>query len=58
LKERRHPSRIDLDEISKDHIIVLDHISGHMAAANSRACEEAGVNSETPDPAGGKIVRF
>jgi len=57
LKEKRHPTRHDLDEISKDIPIVLIHFSGHQAVLNSKALELVGYNANTPDPEGGRILR-
>jgi len=57
LAEQRHPTRDDLDQISKDVPILLVHQSGHIIAVNSKAIEVAGINAETPDPKGGVIVR-
>jgi hypothetical protein len=57
LEEMRHPTRDDLDDISTENPIIVVHISGHLAAANSAALEIAGINSETVDPPGGKYVR-
>lgn len=57
LKEMRHPNRKDLDAVSKDHPILLMHISCHLMTSNSKMLEEIGVNAQTPDPEGGKIQR-
>ena len=57
LAEQRHPTRDDLDQISKDVPILLVHQSGHIIAVNSKAIEVAGITTETPDPKGGVIVR-
>ena len=57
LAERRHPTRDDLDQISRDIPILLVHQSAHLAALNSKALEVAGITAETPDPAGGVIRR-
>lgn len=57
LAQNRHPDRDDLDAVSTDHPIYLIHVSGHLAAANSRALGRAGINAETPDPPGGIIRR-
>ncbi|MGB3426874.1 MAG: amidohydrolase, partial [Burkholderiaceae bacterium] len=57
LAETRHPTRDDLDSISKDVPILLVHQSGHIVAVNSRALEIGGITAETPDPAGGVIRR-
>jgi predicted amidohydrolase YtcJ len=55
LAEARHPTRDDLDRVSKRHPIWVVHISGHLAVANSRALEIAGVTKTTEQPSGGRI---
>ena len=57
LAEQRHPTRDDLDQISKDIPVLLWHQSGHIIALNSKAIEIVGTTSETKDPAGGVIKR-
>lgn len=57
LKELRHPTRDDLDEVSRDVPIMLVHQSSHLGALNSKALEVAGITADTPDPAGGVIRR-
>lgn len=57
LQERRHPTRDDLDAVSTQHPILLAHVSGHLAAANSAMLALAGVDATTPDPSGGVIRR-
>ena len=57
LAENRHPDRDDLDRASTDHSIMLIHVSGHLATANSRALEVFGYRDGTPDPPGGVIRR-
>jgi predicted amidohydrolase YtcJ len=57
LAEQRHPTRDDLDAVSKDHPIVLIHISAHQMTGNSKALEMAGITPDTPDPEGGVIQR-
>jgi predicted amidohydrolase YtcJ len=57
LAERRHPTRAHLDLAAPDHPVFLSHISGHMAVANSRALEAAGIGTATPNPPGGIIER-
>jgi len=57
LAEKRHPTRDDLDAVSKDLPVVLVHQSGHLLAVNSKALEMTGVNADTPDPQGGVIRR-
>lgn len=41
LKEKRHITREELDQVSSDHPIYLMHSSGHMAVANSVALSMA-----------------
>jgi predicted amidohydrolase YtcJ len=57
LKEKRHPSRSDLDRVSRDKPVLVIHQSGHLGAANSRALQVAGVTARTPDPTGGVFRR-
>ncbi len=57
LAEMRHPTKADLDLVSGNHPIMIKHISGHIAVANSKALQLAGITAATPDPAGGRIVR-
>ena len=57
IAEDRHPSRDDLDAVSSEHPIALLHVSGHLAALNSRALAEIGFDAETADPPGGVIRR-
>ncbi|PFG56328.1 hypothetical protein ATG66_2657 [Vibrio sp. ES.051] len=57
LKEQRHPTRQELDEVSKDLPILIIHQSGHLATLNTKALELAGLKSESTDPDGGKIRR-
>lgn len=55
LDERRYITRQDLDRVSPENPVYLEHISGHLAVANSVALKLAGITRETPDPAGGVI---
>lgn len=57
LAELRPPSREELDEVSTDFPVLVIHQSGHIGAFNSEALEIAGYTADTPDPAGGKILR-
>lgn len=51
------PNRHDLDRVCPDRPVALPSIDGHTCWVNSRALEVLGINAETPDPAGGEIVR-
>ena len=57
IAEKRHPTRQDLDEVSKDIPILLIHQSCHLGAMNSKALELARITAETKDPQGGVIRR-
>lgn len=57
LHENRFPTRWDLDKVSPDHPIYLTRTCFHIAVANSKALEMAGITSNTPQPEGGEIVK-
>ncbi len=57
LLEKRHPNKEDLDAAFPDNPIVLRHVSGHMSVVNSYVLNKSNINKETPEPAGGQIVR-
>ncbi len=56
LKEKRYPSRQDLDRASSSHPILFK-TSYHMVVLNSKALEVCGISADTPDPQGGIIER-
>ena len=51
------PTAADIDAVVSDRPVWLRRIDGHAAWANSRALEIAGIDADTPDPVGGKIIR-
>jgi hypothetical protein len=57
LAEHRYITRQDLDLAAPNNPVYLDHVSGHLAAANSAALKLAGIGKQTPDPQGGVIER-
>ena len=57
LSEQRHPTRDDLDKVSKELPVIIIHQSGHLGVGNSKALEIAGVTAETEDPQGGVFRR-
>lgn len=57
LAEKRHPTRDDLDRVSKDIPVVAVHISGHFSAMNSAGLKKVGYTAESKDPPGGIIRR-
>ncbi len=57
LKEKRHPTRKDLDRVCPSHPVSVMRTCMHVMAVNSMALKMAGITSETPDPEGGEIGR-
>jgi predicted amidohydrolase YtcJ len=57
LAEKRHPTRQDLDAAFPNNPVLITHVSGHMLVVNSYALKMSGIDSSTPDPPGGVIVR-
>jgi predicted amidohydrolase YtcJ len=57
LKELRHPTRDDLDQVSMEVPVVVLHQSGHLTALNSKALALAGYDAQSKDPPGGVIQR-
>lgn len=57
LKEKRHPTRWELDTAVPDKPVLIRHTSVHFAVANSLALKLAGVVDKTPDPKGGVLGR-
>jgi predicted amidohydrolase YtcJ len=55
--ENRMPDRLDLDQAAPDNPVCIWRCDLHLAVANSMALSLAGINSTTPDPADGVIVR-
>jgi predicted amidohydrolase YtcJ len=55
--EKRFPTRADLDAAAPDRPVVLGRADGHALVANSKMLALAGVTRDTPDPAGGQILR-
>jgi predicted amidohydrolase YtcJ len=57
LAERRHPTRAELDGVSRDVPLLARHASGHLLVANSAALARAGITKDTRDPEGGVMRR-
>jgi predicted amidohydrolase YtcJ len=53
VKDNRQLNVHDLDQVSKDHPVVVHHRGGHTSYYNSKALELADINKRTPNPAGG-----
>jgi predicted amidohydrolase YtcJ len=58
LKEKRFPTKEDLDRVSTEYPIMIMHISGHFASLNSKGLELLEINADTKDPEGGIIRRM
>jgi hypothetical protein len=54
---QRLPTRDDLDAVAPDHPVLLWRSDLHLAVANTRALQEAGIDAETADPPQGRIDR-
>lgn len=57
LREQRYPTRHELDAVTPDHPVRLEHSSGHATLLNGRGLAAAGIGTETPDPPDGVIER-
>src|SRR5205814_9214973 len=55
--EKKFPNRQQLDAVSPKNPVILTHISGHVAVANSLALQLAGITKASPNPAGGEIEK-
>jgi len=57
MAEGRVLTRADLDEVSKEHPILVMHVAGHWGVVNSKALELGGITESTPPPDGGAFGR-
>ena len=57
LREKRHPTREDLDVVSPHHPVRLNHRSGHACVLNSLALERVGIASDFEEPEGCTVGR-
>jgi predicted amidohydrolase YtcJ len=55
--DKRFPNRQQLDAVAPNNPVILTHISGHVAVANSLALKKAEITKTTPNPPGGEIER-
>ena len=53
--DKKFPNRKQLDAVSPKNPVILKHVSGHVAVANSLALEHAEIDKNTPNPPGGQI---
>jgi predicted amidohydrolase YtcJ len=57
VKDNRLLNVHDLDKVSTDHPVVVEHRGGHTSFYNSKALELADINKNTPNPPGGTYDR-
>lgn len=58
LKEKRFPTKEDLDKVSTEFPVMATHISGHFCAVNTKGLEKLGITKATKNPDGGVIRRM
>ncbi|WP_445400733.1 amidohydrolase [Streptomyces sp. LE64] len=57
LRERRHPTRTELDRAAPDNPVAILHASTHQGVCNSAALRLAGIGRDTPPPPDGVVGR-
>jgi len=57
IREGRLPTAVDIDDVISDRPVLLYRYCGHIAVANSKAMEIAGLSAGTADPEGGGFDR-
>jgi predicted amidohydrolase YtcJ len=56
-RDGRLPTRWDIDEATRVHPVLVQHMSGHHALANSLGLERRGLDDTAADPEGGQLIR-
>jgi len=54
-KEKRYPTRFDLDKVAPKNPVCLRRVCGHNCVVNTRALQIAGITERTKPSEGGKI---
>ena len=54
---KEFPTAADIDAVVSDRPVWLRRVDGHAGWANTAALRVAGIDKDTPDPVGGKIIR-
>ncbi len=57
LKEKRYPTRWDLDKAAPDNPVFIVRVCGHIGVANSKALELAGIDKKTAKSLGDYVGR-
>jgi predicted amidohydrolase YtcJ len=55
--EKQFPNKWQLDDVAPKNPVLLTHVSGHVAVANSLALKLAELTDNTPNPDGGEFER-
>ena len=53
--EKTFPNKWILDDVAPKNPVLLTHVSGHVAVANSLALKLAELNNSSPNPSGGEL---
>jgi predicted amidohydrolase YtcJ len=53
--EKQFPNKWELDDVAPKNPVLLTHVSGHVAVANSLALKLAELNNSSPNPPGGEL---
>jgi len=56
-EENEFPTAADLDRVVSDRPVWLTRVDGHAGWANTMAMEASGIDRDTPDVQGGRIIR-
>lgn len=54
---KKFPHAAQIDAVVRDRPVWLRRIDGHAGWANTKTMQLAGIDDDTPDPVGGKILR-
>ena len=57
LREKRHPTRWELDRAAPNNPVRLNHRSGHACVLNTNALTQVGISASTEEPIGSTIAR-
>ena len=55
--EKQFPNKWELDDVAPNNPVMLTHVSGHVAVANSLALKQAELTNSSPNPTGGELER-
>jgi predicted amidohydrolase YtcJ len=55
--DKQFPNRWELDDVAPNNPVLLTHVSGHVAIANSLALKLAELDKNSPNPTGGEFER-